>query len=175
MNILASGAIMLLRYLLNPHLMVEIDRWLMGGIDVIGYDYISTVLILIIPSSALLLTLPNELNALSLGEEMAYGYGVNVKNVHMKAFIGGGILTAAIVSVAGPIGFVGLIIPHIVRALSGSDNRIVLPASFLTGAAFLAICDAFARTVIAPTEMPVGIITAVIGAPVFIRLLFKKS
>ncbi|MBA7590624.1 Hemin transport system permease protein HmuU [subsurface metagenome] len=173
-NILSSGIILFMRYLVTPNLLVSIDRWLMGGIDVIGYNGLISFLPFFIPAAAVLLPLSRELNALVLGEEMALGYGVDVKSVHLRAFAGGGLLTAAVVSLAGPIGFVGLVVPHIVRRISGYDHRIVLPASFLAGGAFLVLCDTLARTIISPTEMPVGVITAIIGAPVFIRLLFKS-
>jgi iron complex transport system permease protein len=83
--------------------------------------------------------------------------------------------TAAVVSVSGPIGFVGMLIPHAVRALSGVDHRIVLPGSFLLGGTALAVCDTLARTVIAPTELPVGIITAVVGAPLFLAILASRK
>ena len=82
--------------------------------------------------------------------------------------------TAAAVSLAGPIGFVGLIVPHTVRLIAGPDHRIVLPASFFLGSAFLVLCDTAARTLFAPTEIPVGVITALLGGPVFIALLKRK-
>ncbi len=95
-------------------------------------------------------------------------------SVQKWVFLGAGLATAAAVSLAGPIGFVGLIIPHAVRRLSGVDYRLVLPASFCMGGAFLTVCGLVAGTVVALTEMPVGIITAMIGAPLFLRILFKR-
>ena len=174
-NIFSSGIILFFRYMVTPNLLVEIDRWLMGGIDIIGYNGLSTMLPFFLPAVWMLFPLGHALNTIVLGEELAMGYGVDVKSIHIKSFVGGGLLTAAVVSLAGPIGFVGLVVPHIVRRISGYDHRIVLPASFLTGGAFLVACDTLARTIIAPTEMPVGIITAIIGAPIFIRLLFKNQ
>ena len=91
------------------------------------------------------------------------------------AFFAGSLATGAAVSVGGPIGFVGIIVPHLVRLLVGADHRVVLPASTFFGAAFLVSCDAIARTVLAPLELPVGIITALIGGPFFLWLLVKKS
>ena len=116
---------------------------------------------------------PGALNQLAFGEEMAIGHGVNVASVQKHIFLGTGLATAAAVSLSGPIGFVGLIIPHAVRRLSGVDHRVVLPASFCLGGAFLILCDLFARTVVSPTEMPVGIITAMIGGPVFLKILLR--
>ena len=173
-NILASGIVLFIRYMVTPGLLIEVDRWLMGGIDVVGYNGIASILPFLLPGAGLLLLRVADLNALELGDDLAMGYGVNLRQLHRHMFIGGGLLTAAVVSLAGPIGFVGLVVPHIVKRLSGHDHRIVVPASFLLGAAVLVGCDTVARTIIAPTEMPVGIITALVGAPIFIRLLFLK-
>lgn len=174
-NILASGIVLFIRYMVSPNLLIEVDRWLMGGIDVVGYNGIASILPFLLPGVGLLLIRAVDLNAIELGDDLAMGYGVDLKNLHLQVFIGGGLMTAAVVSLAGPIGFVGLVVPHIVRRLSGHDHRIVAPASFLLGAAILVGCDTVARTIIAPTEMPVGIITAMVGAPVFIRLLFAAK
>lgn len=173
-NILCGAAILLLRYLVSPHLLVAMDRWMMGGLDVVGYSELLGLLPLLVPGVGLLLCQAGALNQLALGEEMALGHGVNVALVQKQALLGTGLASAAAVALAGPIGFVGLIIPHAVRRLSGADHRVALPACFCLGGAFLTICDLIARTVVSPTEMPVGIITAMIGGPVFLRLLFTK-
>jgi len=151
------------------------DRWMMGGLDVVGYHELSALLPLLLPGLALLLFQGIALNQLAFGEEMATGHGVNVATVQRFVLLGTGLATAAAVSLAGPIGFVGLIVPHAVRRFSGSDHRLVLPASFLLGGTFLTLCDLFARTVVAPTEMPVGIVTAILGGPVFLRILLKGN
>ena len=174
-NILCGAAILLVRYIVSPHLLVAMDRWMMGGLDVVGYREISALLPLLLPGLLLLFLQGHALNQLAFDKEMAMGHGVNVESVQKQVFLGTGLATAAAVSLAGPIGFVGLIIPHAVRRLSGVDHRIVLPASFCVGGSFLTVCDLFARTVVAPTEMPVGIITAIIGGPVFFRILLKTS
>ncbi len=174
-NILCGAAILLVRYLVSPHLLVAMDRWMMGGLDVVGYRELSALLPLLLPGLALLFMQGHALNQLAFGEEMAVGHGVNVASVQKQVFLGTGLATAGAVSLAGPIGFVGLIIPHAVRRLSGVDHRVVLPASFCLGGAFLTVCDLVARTVVAPTEMPVGIITALVGGPVFLRILLKRG
>ncbi len=174
-NILCGAAILLVRYIVSPHLLVAMDRWMMGGLDIVGYRELSALLPLLLPGLLLLFLQGHALNQLAFGEEMAMGHGVNVGAVQKQVFLGTGLATAAAVSLSGPIGFVGLIIPHAVRRLSGVDHRVVLPASFCLGGAFLTVCDLFARTVVAPTEMPVGIITAIIGGPVFFRILLKRS
>jgi iron complex transport system permease protein len=172
-SILCAGGVLLVRYIVSPHLLVAMDRWLMGGLDVVGYRELAALFPLLLPGIGLLGLQARALNHLSLGRELAKGHGVDVASVQKQAFVGCGIATAAVVSLAGPIGFVGLIVPHAVRRLSGYDHRIVLPGCFLLGGAALAFCDAVARTVLAPTEMPVGIVTALVGGPLFIRLLLK--
>lgn len=174
-SILSAGIVMFLRYMAGPEHLVAMDRWLMGGLGVVGYGELAPLLPLLLPGVVLLLMQAPALSQLSLGEEMAAGHGVDVAWVQKMTFLGGGLATAAIVSVAGPIGFVGLIVPHAVRRMSGYDQRIVLPASFLLGAAFLAACDTAARTIFAPLEMPVGVVTAIIGGPLFIKILLGRK
>ncbi len=170
-SIICSGAILLLTYLASPQSLVVFQHWMMGGIDILGYRELAFLAPLLLPGLCLLFLHARDLNHLALSEEMALGHGVAVGAVRRDIFIGGGLATAAVVSLVGPIGFVGLIIPHAVRQMSGFDQRMVLPASFLLGGAVLAVSDTFARTLIAPTELPVGIITAILGGPLFIYLL----
>jgi len=173
-SIICGGAIMLLTYITNPNALVVFQRWMMGGVDIVGYRDLAALVPLLLPGLFLILRHANELNHIALGDEMALGHGVPVQKVQRNIFIGGGLATAAVVSLVGPIGFVGLIIPHGVRRLVGFDQRTVLPCSFLLGGAALAVCDMLARTIISPTELPVGIITAVIGGPLFIYLLVSR-
>jgi len=174
-SIISAGLILLLTYLASPHEVVVFQRWMMGGIDVAGYRELASLFPMLFPGLGLIFYHSNDLNHLSLGEEMALGHGVDVVRVQRNVFIGGALATASVVSLAGPIGFVGLIIPHAVRRLSGFDQRLVIPGSFFLGGAALAVCDAAARTVLSPTELPVGVITAIIGGPLFIRLLVSKK
>lgn len=173
-SILSAGAIMFIHYLADPYTLMSMNRWLMGGLDVIGYCELGALLPFYLPGIVLLLLQMTPLNQLALGEEMAAGHGVEVASVQRWSFIGGGLLTAAIVSLTGPVGFVGLIIPHAVRRMSGFDQRIVLPASFFLGGAFLTACDTAARTLMSPLELPVGVVTALIGGPLFIKILLGK-
>ena len=173
-SIICGGLILLLTYVSNPNALMHFQRWMMGGLDVAGYKELNSLLPLLVPGLFLLFFHANDLNHISLGEEMALGHGVPVKRLQRNIFIGGGLTTAVVVSLVGPIGFVGLIVPHAVRHLVGYDQRNVIPCSFFLGGTALAICDAAARTVIYPTELPVGIITAIIGGPLFIRLLISR-
>jgi len=110
-----------------------------------------------------------------LGEESAQNLGVNVERVKAILLTAGSLMAAAAVSVSGVIGFVGLIIPHTVRLLTGPDHRILLPAAALVGAIFLVVADTLARTLLAPSELPVGVITALAGAPFFLYLLRRQK
>ena len=174
-SIICGGGILLLTYISSPNALVVFQRWMMGGVDIVGYKELVALIPLLFPGFFLLFIHANDLNHIALGEEMALGHGVPVKKVQRNIFIGGGLATAAVVSLVGPIGFIGLIIPHSVRRLVGFDQRTVLPCSFLLGGAVLTVCDCVARTVIAPTELPVGIITAIIGGPLFIYLLVSRQ
>ncbi len=173
-SIICSGSILLLTYLSSPNEVATFHRWIMGGIDVVGYQELLALCPFLFPGLGLLFYHSNDLNQISLGEEMALGHGVAVKNVQRNVYIGAAFATAAVVSLVGPIAFVGLVVPHAVRELSGFDQRFVLPGSFLLGGASLAACDSLARTVLTPTELPVGIITALLGGPLFIRLLIVR-
>lgn len=115
------------------------------------------------------------LNAFALGEEEALHLGINIERVKKMLFLLASVLTGVSVSVTGVIGFIGLVIPHFVRLCIGSDHRISLAASYLAGGAFLVICDTLARTVISPVELPVGVVTGIIGGSLFVYALSKKS
>ena len=120
-------------------------------------------------------TLPRPLDLISLGADAAAARGVDVQRAERLALVSASLATGAAVSISGPIAFVGLVVPHIVRLVVGSDHRLVLPASALLGAAFLIACDLIARTMFAPIELPVGIVTAIIGGPFFLWLLVRRT
>jgi iron complex transport system permease protein len=118
--------------------------------------------------------LSRDLNTMMVGEEHALHLGLNVNTVRMIILLAASLVTAAAVSVSGVIGFVGLVVPHVVRLLVGPDHRILIPVSLLGGAIFMVWTDTVARTIILPAELPVGIITAMIGAPFFIYLIISR-
>jgi iron complex transport system permease protein len=124
---------------------------------------------------SILMLIGRDLNLISTGVQSAMSRGVDVIKVQKIGFVMASLLTGTVVAVSGPIGFVGLIVPHIVRLLVGPDLRLLLPASMFFGASFLILCDTVARTIIAPTEIPVGIITAVLGGPFFVWLLKRPK
>jgi iron complex transport system permease protein len=174
-SLFCASLVMLVRYLVNPNLLVQMDRWMMGGMDVVGYRELAAMLPLLLPGIGLLFAQANALNHVTLGDEMATGHGIDVRALQRWVFIGGGLATAAAVAMAGPIGFVGLIVPHLVRRLNGYDHRLVLPACFLAGGALLTLCDTAARMIVHPSEMPVGIVTALAGCPVFVWILLRTA
>ena len=174
MNAFFSALILFVQYFANFAETYRILRWLMGDLDISSYEPLVTALPLAVVSLAVFAWLARPLNLLSLGPESAETHGLDVTRAQRAAFFSASLATGAAVSVGGPIGFIGIIIPHLVRLLVGSDHRIVLPASALFGAAFLIACDLVARTVMAPIELPVGVITALIGGPFFLWLLVRK-
>ena len=147
--------------------------WLMGNLSGATAGATAIVSSMVLVTSLLLLVHARNYNLIATGDETALQLGVNVKNVKRFSYLVASLITGLVVSVSGVVGFVGLIIPHICRMLFGPDHRLLLPASFLTGATFLVLADLVSRTVLAPGEIPVGAVTAAIGAPVFIYLLRK--
>jgi iron complex transport system permease protein len=150
-------------------------RWLMGDLDVSSYQPIVTSLPLLLIAFIAFAWLARPLNLLSLGVDSAETRGLDTANAQRRAFFAASLATGAAVSIGGPVGFVGIIVPHLVRLLVGSDHRVVLPAAALFGAAFLVGCDVLARTLISPVEIPVGVITALIGGPFFLWLLVRRT
>ena len=175
MNAFFSALILFVQYFADFAETFRILRWLMGDLDVSSYQPIVTALPLAVVSFGLFAWLARPLNLLNLGADAAETRGLDVVRAQRAAFVGASLATGAAVSVGGPVGFVGIIVPHLVRLLVGADHRIVLPASALFGAAFLIACDAVARTVMSPLELPVGVITALIGGPFFLWLLVRRG
>jgi len=174
MNAFFSALILFVQYFADFSQTYRILRWLMGDLDVSSYQPIVTALPLVVIAFAVFAWLARPLNLLSMGSESASTRGLNVVGAQRAAFLSASLATGAAVSVGGPVGFVGIVVPHLVRLMVGPDHRLVLPASALFGAAFLVACDVLARTVMAPIELPVGVITALIGGPFFLWLLVRK-
>lgn len=168
-----SAGILLMMTLLNDSLRTAVF-WLIGNLSLAEKDNLIFVLPLTLTVVIILIVLSNKFNILSMGSDTAKQLGLDVSRLKSVTYVLVSIMIGTIVSVSGIIGFVGLLIPHICRMMFGNDNRIVFPASFFIGAAYLTFTDTIARTIAAPVELPVGAITALIGAPVFIYLLRKK-
>jgi len=174
MNAFFSALILFVQYFADFSQTYRILRWLMGDLDISSYQPIVTSLPLLVLSFASFAWLARPLNLLSLGDESAETRGLDVTAAQRTAFVSASLATGAAVSVGGPVGFIGIVVPHLVRLIVGPDHRLVLPASALFGAAFLVGCDVLARTVMSPIELPVGVITALIGGPFFLWLLVRK-
>ena len=145
--------------------------WLMGGLGGVGWTGVLVLVVYAVPALAVLVAESRALNLLALGEEPALHLGADVARTKRRVYVAASLLTAASVAAAGIIGFVGLVVPHTIRLLKGHDHRILLPAAFMLGGAFLVLADALARTAFAPLELPVGVVTAVVGVPFFVGLL----
>jgi iron complex transport system permease protein len=173
LNAFFAAVVMGLQYVADFTEIARAARWLMGNLDVGSFGPILAMLPLAAVALGIFALLPSSLNVLSLGTDAAAARGVDVHRAQRLAFLGAAMGTAGAVSLAGPVGFVGIIVPHMVRLIVGGDHRIVLPASALCGTAFLVACDVVARSVVPSTELPVGIVTAVIGGPFFLWLLVR--
>ena len=149
-------------------------RWMMGSLDVGSYTDIVVPLVPMTIALAAIATLPRVLDLVSLGDPAAESRGVDVRRAERIALVSASLLTGSAVSLGGPIPFVGIIVPHIVRLIVGADHRVVLPAAALFGGSFLVVCDLVARTAFGPAGMPVGAVTALIGGPFFLWLLFRR-
>jgi len=149
--------------------------WMMGSLAGATWQHVLLVAVPLVTGGVVLFGLARSLNLLAVGEPTAAALGVPVERVKYLCFALASVLAAAAVAVSGVIGFVGLIIPHAVRLLWGSNYRQLLPATALLGAIFLVVADAAARTVAAPTELPIGVLTALVGVPVFVVLLRRRD
>ena len=152
----------------------QIIGWLMGSVSMRGWNYIVIILPFFVIGSLILMMNTQELNAMTFGENRAKHLGVNVQRRKLTILIAGSVLTGAAVAVSGTIGFVGLVIPHIIRQIWGPDHKHLLPLSLLIGSGFLILADLVARMVISPSELPIGVITSLIGAPAFALILLKR-
>lgn len=168
------GSMISLMIALTGEELRQIMSWLLGSVSMRGWPYVQMIIPFVIIGGFLVWLNRRELNAMLYGEERAKYLGVNVRRSKMQVLIGGSMLTGAAVAVSGTIGFVGLVVPHMTRMLWGADHRHLLPLSLLYGAALLVVCDLVARTIIAPAELPIGVITAFLGAPVFAYIFFKQ-
>jgi iron complex transport system permease protein len=175
LNSFFSALIMFVQYIADFAQVYRAIRWIMGDLDVGSFDPIVAALPMMAIAFAMFAWLPSSLNLLSIGADAASARGVDVGRTQRLAFVSASLATAAAVSLAGPIGFIGIVVPHLVRLMVGVDHRLVLPASALFGAAFLVMCDLAARTLLAPLEIPVGVITAMLGGPFFLWLLVRKG
>jgi iron complex transport system permease protein len=174
-NAFFSAVIMLMTSLIDSEQLRSTIMWLMGSIGEKDFTTLLVSAIFIIAGIAALFTISQKLNVLTFGAQEAQSLGVNPRAVTFAAFVLASFITAVAVGLSGLVGFVGLVVPHSVRLVFGPDHRLTLPASALIGAGFVVVCDTIARTIIAPAQLPVGVITAIVGGPVFLLLLARHS
>jgi iron complex transport system permease protein len=174
-SMFCSSASVLVQYTSDFAEVSHMLAWMMGALDPAKFETAVYMAPAIAVGSIVLLIYAPELNALAAGSEVAASLGVAVVRTEWIVFAVSSLLVGAAIAVAGPIGFIGLVVPHALRAVIGPDHRLLMPSSILIGGGFLVLCDAIGRVVMAPGELPVGVVTALIGAPFFLRLLAREK
>ncbi|MEO8376854.1 MAG: iron ABC transporter permease [Candidatus Sumerlaeota bacterium] len=179
LNLLFSSGILLIQYLSDPYQTYSMIRWMMGGVDVSAIKVPGIVAAFAAPCALVIVLQAKRMNLLTLGDMTAAHLGLDVRKTKLVLLIAASLMAAAIVAYAGPIGFIGLLVPHIARRLVGSDHRLLLVPCAMTGALLLLVCDTLARSLpplipkMPGSELPVGIVTAFMGAPFFLYLLLR--
>jgi iron complex transport system permease protein len=148
-----------------------IARWLIGGLDAVPFSTLAAYAVSVVALGMVVIRQARQWNLLAVGESWAATRGANVTRSLVLGYLSGSVLAATTVALTGPIGFVGLVVPHLLRSRAGSDDRLVMPCAFFVGGVLLATCDAIGRVVLAPAEVPAGAITAFIGGPHLIWLV----
>lgn len=172
-SLTCSALVLFVQYAADFTKTFRMVRWMMGGLAVVGYDEVIWLLPWVVVLVVVLLLLRWDLDLLVTGEELAVSRGVDLRRLRLSVLATTSALVAALVCVTGPIGFVGLIVPHLLRRGLGAEHLVLIPACLLAGGVFLAVCDLAARTVMAPAELPVGVLTALLGGPFFLWLLIR--
>lgn len=173
-NSICLAAILFLQNLASFGQSFAIVRWLMGGIDAVEWPALAGLAAAVLPVCGYVFLRARDWNLLAVGEDWAAARGVSTSSLVLSGYLAGSFVTGSVTALTGPIAFIGLIVPHALRMRVGADHRVLLPCAFLLGAAFLAVCDTVARSALSPTEIPVGVITAMLGGPFFIWLLKSK-
>jgi iron complex transport system permease protein len=174
-NYFFGGAVTFIQYLSDFTNVFRILHSLMGGLEGVDLNSLMQLTLFVTPGVLLIACLPAELNLLSMGDDIAASRGVDLNRTRKILFWGTSLTVGGIVSICGPIGFVGLMAPHIARLLVGNDHRYLWLGAVLLGGSLLTVCDTVARSIIAPAEIPVGVITAMLGCPFFLWLLLQKQ
>lgn len=175
LGLISSSGIFFLQYVGGVERSFEIYRWLAGGLEVVGFDSLLAPFIVLVLMLYVLFKKAREFDLVQVGIEFAKGRGVEVERLALVLICSTAIMLGVFVALCGPIGFVGLIIPHVARRMVGARHLILIPYSALLGGSFLLLMDTIARTAFSPIEIPVGIITSLIGGPCFLYLLLRKN
>ncbi len=174
-NYFFNALVLLAHYIADFTQAYAMIHWMIGSLDVIDLATVERLSLGIVAGFMVLIALARELNLLSAGEELAKVKGVATSRVILISILVASLMTSSVVALTGPIAFMGLIIPHVFRLWIGNDHRFLLPCSTLGGAAFLMLCDTAARSFFGPSEVPVGVLTALLGVPVLLWLLFRRK
>ena len=175
LNALGGSITGLLTFLSKDEQLRNISFWMLGSLGNANWTNIGVLALINIPAMSIVLFKGKVLNALSLGEENATYLGINIRKEKMVIILIASLLVSTCVSFTGVIGFVGLVVPHIIRLIKGGDNAFILINSIIIGSGFLVLADTISRTLIAPQELPIGIITSLAGAPVFLYIIIKNK
>jgi len=174
-NLTAYAAVLTIQYVVDPNSALRMLRFMTGSLDVVGMDSVWRMAAILVPAFAALVWFARPLHLMAIDEDTAATLGVDTHRTELAVHTLSSLIVGLAVANGGAIGFVGLIVPHGVRAVFGEDVRVVLPASLVAGAAFLVLADTLARTALPGTELPVGAITGLLGGPMFLWLLRRRQ
>lgn len=175
LNLIAAAGVATIQYVADYTRAIQILRWTIGSFDIVGFDLIWRMLFFLVPAWAALLVQSRNLHVMAMGEDGAASLGVDVRRCERIVYAAASLAVGVTAAVGGTIGFAGLIVPHAVRLVLGEDVRVLMPCSFVLGAAFLILADSVARTALGASELPVGVVTALVGGPVFLALLRRQQ
>lgn len=172
-SIALSAVVVFLVFMFGNKAMHEMAWWLWGSLQVYDVKLLMIVAVPVLSGVAIIYVFSQDLNAISMGDEEAAHLGIDTENVRKIIIVVTALITASLICICGVIGFVGLIVPHMMRLITGPNHKALIPLTCIAAAAFMVLCDLISRTLFVPAEIPIGVITAIIGAPVFIVLLKK--
>jgi iron complex transport system permease protein len=174
LNSICSAFILVLNSLVRDHRAISISQWLLGSVDAVSYQALLVFGLVVLVTSLVVISQGRGWNLLAVGESWAGSRGADLRRLTMTGYCCGSILTAGTIALTGPIGFVGLIVPHLVRSRISADNRVLMPCALLLGGVLLASCDTVGRIVLAPAELPAGAVMAIVGGPYLVWLVRKR-
>lgn len=174
LNSICSAFILLINSVVRDRRSISITQWLLGSVDSVSYQAVFVLGAVVLVTSIIVIAQARGWNLLAVGESWAGSRGADLRRLTITGYCCGSLLTAGSIALTGPIGFVGLIVPHLVRSRISSDNRILMPCSLLLGGVLLAVCDTIGRIVLAPAELPAGAVMAIIGGPYLVWLVRKR-
>jgi iron complex transport system permease protein len=174
LNSVCSAFILLINSVVRDHRTFSITQWLLGSVDSVSYRTLFVFGVVVSVTSLMIISQARGWNLLAVGEMWAGTRGADLRRLTITGYCCGSVLTAGTIALTGPIGFVGMIVPHLVRSRVSADNRILMPCSLLLGGVLLATCDAIGRIVLAPAEIPEGAVMALIGGPYLVWLVRRR-